>query len=188
MVLVASIAAGVLINTAGLLQSQSEATGREAGDQVSDRLVVINSVGDHVDAGKITVINMTVKQASGSNDIDLNTTTVRFISDDAIVTLVSAERVPNPNSDGAVFATTAVDDDDGSITASQVINSGEDRAIIMLDLGENSDHIDGADASDIGNLTQGESATIEITTQSGSVTTETLTAPSSLSNRDSVSL
>lgn len=188
MVLVASIAAGVLINTAGFLQSQSEETGQEAGDQVSDRLLAINTVGDHVDGGEIPVINMTVRQASGSSDIDLTTTTVRVISEDAVVTLVHAERVPNPDSDGAVFATTAVEDDDGSIGGSYILNSPEDRAVIMLDLGDSSDYIAGADASDVGNLTEGESAIVEITTQSGSVTTETLTVPSSLSNEGSVSL
>lgn len=188
MILVATVTAGVLFNTANFLQSQSESTGQEAGDRVSDRLVVVNTVGDHVDDGEITVINMTVKQAPGSNDVDLNATTLQFISDAAIVTLVNAERVPNSNTDGATFATRAVEDDDGSIADGQLINSPEDRAVIMLDLGENSDYISGADASEVGNMTESETATIDITTRSGGVTTETLTVPSSLSNRSSVSL
>ncbi len=188
MILVATVTAGVLFNTANFLQSQSESTGQEASDRVSDRLVVVNTVGDHVDDGEIAVINMTVRQASGSSDVDLNTTTLQFVSDTAIVTLVNAERVTGPGTDGATFATKAVEDDDGSIAESQVINSPEDRAIIMLDLGENSDYIGGADASEVGNLTESETATIDITTRSGGVTTETLTVPGSLSNRSSVSL
>ncbi|MFB6232714.1 MAG: archaellin/type IV pilin N-terminal domain-containing protein, partial [Haloarculaceae archaeon] len=42
MVLVASIAAGVLLNTSGYLQSQAEATGQEASAQTTDRLQVVS--------------------------------------------------------------------------------------------------------------------------------------------------
>ncbi|APW97391.1 flagellin [Halobiforma lacisalsi AJ5] len=45
MVLVAAIAAGVLINTAGLLQTQAEATGEESTSQVSDRLEIVSQSG-----------------------------------------------------------------------------------------------------------------------------------------------
>ena len=45
MVLVAAIAAGVLINTAGFLQTQAEATGQESTSQVSDRLQVVSQSG-----------------------------------------------------------------------------------------------------------------------------------------------
>jgi len=45
MVLVAAIAAGVLINTAGLLQTQAEATGEESAQQVSDRIQIQSATG-----------------------------------------------------------------------------------------------------------------------------------------------
>ncbi|AHG00429.1 flagellin [Halostagnicola larsenii XH-48] len=45
MVLVAAIAAGVLINTAGLLQSQAEATGQESTNQVSNVVSIDSSTG-----------------------------------------------------------------------------------------------------------------------------------------------
>jgi archaellin len=50
MVLVAAIAAGVLINTAGFLQTQSEATGQESTEQVSDNIKVLNEVGQAISA------------------------------------------------------------------------------------------------------------------------------------------
>ncbi|AHG00427.1 flagellin [Halostagnicola larsenii XH-48] len=46
MVLVAAIAAGVLINTAGLLQSQAEATGQESTNQVSNVVSIDSSTGN----------------------------------------------------------------------------------------------------------------------------------------------
>ncbi|SDR38441.1 archaellin/type IV pilin N-terminal domain-containing protein [Natronobacterium texcoconense] len=49
MVLVAAIAAGVLINTAGLLQSQAVATGEESTAQVSNVVEVNSATGQVVD-------------------------------------------------------------------------------------------------------------------------------------------
>jgi flagellin-like protein len=46
MVLVAAIAAGVLVNTADMLQESAEQTGEESQAQVSDRLRVIDTYGD----------------------------------------------------------------------------------------------------------------------------------------------
>src|SRR6056297_2997090 len=77
MVLVAAIAAGVLINTAGFLQSQSEATGQQSSSQVSDRLQVVNVVGENVASQQVQTINMTVKKAPGANDVDLEAVTMQ---------------------------------------------------------------------------------------------------------------
>ena len=46
MVLVAAIAAGVLINTAGFLQSSAEQTGEESTQQVTNQLQVVQITGD----------------------------------------------------------------------------------------------------------------------------------------------
>ncbi|WP_276299966.1 archaellin/type IV pilin N-terminal domain-containing protein [Halorussus lipolyticus] len=45
MVLVAAIAAGVLVHSAGFLQSESETTGQESVGQTTDRVRVVSSVG-----------------------------------------------------------------------------------------------------------------------------------------------
>ncbi|MEF8782067.1 MAG: archaellin/type IV pilin N-terminal domain-containing protein [Haloarculaceae archaeon] len=184
MVLVAAIAAGVLINTAGFLQSQSEQTGQQSSSQVSDRVQVVNTVGDNIGNQKVWTINMTVKKAPGANDIDLNTTTIQFISDDQIVDLIHAER----DSAGTAFNTTTIQDDDDSITDSKVLNDQEDRARIMLDLGSASDNITTVDTGDIDAIEEGDEATIEVTTQAGGTTTATLTVPDSLSGKDAVNL
>jgi flagellin FlaB len=70
MVLVAAIAAGVLINTAGVLQTQAEETGQDSTDQVANNLNVIGAVGTVGDkdySGKI------IEDPSGSeNVVDYN--------------------------------------------------------------------------------------------------------------------
>jgi flagellin FlaB len=185
MVLVAAIAAGVLINTAGFLQAQSEQTGQQSSSQVSDRLQVMNTVGEVIEDtnGNIAIgaVNMTVKKSPGADDIDLNKTTIQYIDDDQIVDLVSWQR---RNSDGHEFLVTEIQDNDNSITNSRVLNSQEDRARITLNFSSSGS----VDTSDIFSLKEGDQATIEVTSPSGGTSTETLTVPDSLSGKDAVDL
>ena len=85
MVLVAAIAAGVLINTAGLLQAQAQSTGEETTAQVSDRIAVGEAVGFDTgknttsgqggskdDDGKLDKINISMRLAAGADPINLS--------------------------------------------------------------------------------------------------------------------
>jgi len=73
MVLVAAIAAGVLINTAGLLQAQAQSTGEETTSQVSDRIAIGEAVGyDKEGNGNITTINVSMRLAAGADPINLS--------------------------------------------------------------------------------------------------------------------
>jgi flagellin FlaB len=208
MVLVAAIAAGVLINTAGFLQSQSEQTGQQSSSQVSDRLQVVNTVGENIsnldgndETIQIGVINMTVSKAPGANDIDLNTLTLQYVSDDKIVDLVAngstvvEENSPTNRVD--VFYIDTIQDDDQSIANSSVINEPEDRAKIVLSLVNNSKlttssdsgpSFDGYNATDVGPINESASASIQLTTQAGGETTVTITVPDSLTGKDAVEL
>ncbi|WP_122089585.1 archaellin/type IV pilin N-terminal domain-containing protein [Halalkalicoccus subterraneus] len=69
MVLVAAIAAGVLINTAGFLQTQAEDTGTESTEQVSDRVQVLSSTGTGFSAGQVDTVDLTIQKAPGAGDI-----------------------------------------------------------------------------------------------------------------------
>ena len=72
MVLVAAIAAGVLINTAGLLQAQAQQTGEETTAEVSNLIQVGEIVGEAPSGNdKIEDINLTVRLASGSDPINI---------------------------------------------------------------------------------------------------------------------
>ncbi|RLM97064.1 archaellin/type IV pilin N-terminal domain-containing protein [Haloarcula sp. Atlit-7R] len=64
MVLVAAIAAGVLINTAGFLQSSAEQTGQESSDQVTNQIQVASKTGTVSGAGATDTI--LVESASGN--------------------------------------------------------------------------------------------------------------------------
>ncbi|WP_200530963.1 archaellin/type IV pilin N-terminal domain-containing protein [Halorubrum sp. LN27] len=90
MVLVAAIAAGVLINTAGFLQSQAEATGQESTDLVSERIDVSTEVGivGNASSGELESIRLGVTGAAGSDQIDLSETTIQAVGPNGQANLV----------------------------------------------------------------------------------------------------
>jgi len=171
MVLVAAIAAGVLINTAGLLQTQAEATGEETQEQVSDRLQIQSATGT-VDDDDIDEINVTVTKSPGANDINLNNVTYELVTDDGVETDVLDDTV-DPSDNDNIFVITAENDDDS------VITERSDRYTIALD----SD-----DFPDEENLDAGDTARLTLTTAAGASTVTELRVPDSLVDRDAVSL
>jgi len=115
MVLVAAIAAGVLINTAGLLQSQAEATGEESSAQVVDRVQISTVTGSTIfqedeeppeldEGDDISLIELTVFRSPGADDIDLTNAiievfangesdTLTFVGDDGDAVIESDEDI-----------------------------------------------------------------------------------------------
>jgi len=85
LVLVAAIAAGVLINTAGFLQTQAQSTGEESTEQVSTNLVFLSSTGNvsSTEDG-VNEVRTTVQLGPGSNSIDLNDSTVSVFTDSGV--------------------------------------------------------------------------------------------------------
>jgi len=73
MVLVAAIAAGVLINTAGLLQAQAQQTGEETTAEVSDIVTVSEIVGTDTNGNEtIDSLNVSMRLASGADPINMS--------------------------------------------------------------------------------------------------------------------
>jgi flagellin-like protein len=125
MVLVAAIAAGVLVNTAGFLQENAEQTGQQAQGEVSDRIDVVSAYAtDSTDNGDYNQVVLTVRKASGSDDISLDDTTYTYLGPDG----ATASNTLNATSNGAV-TTTAVANNDATI-----LRSESDRIEITLDL------------------------------------------------------
>ncbi|MDZ5811063.1 archaellin/type IV pilin N-terminal domain-containing protein [Halorubrum sp. AD140] len=170
MVLVAAIAAGVLINTAGFLQTQAEATGEESTSQVSDRLQIVSQSGNVTDDGdsrEIDNISLTVAQSPGSDNIDLNETTVELVG-------TGGQETTELNEDMIDIFT---EDEDGAV----VLTDSSERANIELEL-------DGDDI-EYGNLSGGDQLSVTFTTPSGATTSADLRVPTTLTDEeDSVRL
>ena len=173
MVLVAAIAAGVLINTAGLLQTQAEATGEETQEQVSDRIQIQGSTGQVDENDEIDEFSITVTKSPGAQDIDLKEVTYEIVTDGGVVTdVIEDDDEPESNDDLEVI--TAENNDDA------VITDRGDRYQIILDNDQFSE--DGS------TLEPGDSALVTLTTAAGASTITELRVPDSLVERDAVSL
>ncbi len=181
MVLVAAIAAGVLINTAGYLQSDSQATGQGASEATSNRVQVVSATGTNITSDGIGVVNLIVKRGPGAGNIDLGTSTVQWVGPNGSFYQL-AENGSDGNPDGRFVVNEIQDSDDSK----PVLNDQEDRLQIQLDLGSTADLAAGSPFGT--ELVEGESATIRITTASGSQTTVEVIAPPTLSGTSAVQL
>jgi flagellin-like protein len=165
MVLVAAIAAGVLIDTAGFLQSQAEQTGERSSQQVTDRVAVISTTGPVSDTYGVHKIDLRIKKAPGSGDIDLSQPTIRY--------------------SGPTGASDVTSDDDAWLLSAlsgtrPVLSERSDVFSLTLSLGR-------APIYDKG-LSAGESVTLAIATSDGGTTTVTATVPDPLPDKDAVAL
>ncbi|SHH19952.1 archaellin/type IV pilin N-terminal domain-containing protein [Halobaculum gomorrense] len=173
MVLVAAIAAGVLINTAGFLQSKSQETGQQSSKQVSNRLQEVVTVGTvNTSQDTISKVNVTVTQAPGAGEIDLSNATINWIGPQGTETLTHS----SANEGGWQFNTYAVKNTDTSKT---VLNDPDDRFNVEFDLTATDSPAE---------LAEGSEVTIKINTMSGATTTIRFTVPESLGQKQAVEL
>lgn len=172
MVLVAAIAAGVLINTAGLLQTQAEATGEESQEQVSDRIQIQSATGivnDSTEPASINQTNLTLTKSAGADDIQLENVSYEIVTDDEVVSGVLTE-------DGVSIGEISAETEDN------VITDRSDRYEVQFNISTGTNDV-------LSNsLEGGDAIQITLTTSSGASTVEELRVPDSLVDRKAVSL
>ncbi|MFC4542658.1 archaellin/type IV pilin N-terminal domain-containing protein [Halosolutus amylolyticus] len=193
MVLVAAIAAGVLINTAGSLQSQASDTGTETQQAVANQIEVVHAVaetqsdGDEApgtsgttnttsyDTSEFDELQLVVKKSAGSEVIDMTSLTVQYTTESGSTTLahdsvyVDDEVETEPH-----FTTTAAttDSDPNSLTDTS------DRINLIIPLLDG----DGQPAD----LNPGDSATVELIDQSGAKFSYGVTMPETTADGQTV--
>ena len=138
MVLVAAIAAGVLINTAGLLQAQAQQTGEETTAEVSNVIQVGEVVGQApADQANITELNLTVRLASGSDPINISKASYT-VSTNGNATVVSGD--PQGSSEvvtrlvGKQGTVEGEIRDESSNTDDMILSEQQDLVIVAMNL------------------------------------------------------
>jgi len=173
MILIASVTAGVLINTTTSLESQSERTGDETNDQVTARLQIVGVAGRVSGSETVTWVNLTVKAGAGSGAVDLSSATVHFLGPTGTQPLVHTNGTPT----GGEYVIESLRDGDSSVP---VLNDPADRASIAI-------HLEQSNA-EFGALDPNERATIRITTAAGGSTRIRIGVPGDLNGDSSVAL
>ena len=154
LVLVAAIAAGVLINTAGFLQSQAEATGEESTSQVSDGIDIVSSVGkDTTDSGQIDQVSLTIAKRAGSSSINISAVEIQIVGPSG------EDLLEGPSGDFTI--------DNVIGESNNQLNKQEDRIDIEID-------VTSLSATDSSNLQSEYMMELTITTANGAQTFETL--------------
>jgi len=175
MVLVAAIAAGVLINTAGMLQTQAEATGEETQQQVSDRIQIQSATGtiEDGDPATINTTNLTLTKSPGAGDIQLDNVSYEIVTDDQVITGVLSD-------DGILIGSISAETEENN-----VITDRADRYEVQFNLSqESSTNI----VTDGVTVVGGDSLTVTLTTAAGASTVQELRVPDSLIDRKAVKL
>jgi flagellin FlaB len=172
----------VLVNTAGFLQATAEDAGQESVDKVTNRVEVVNQHGSVGVDDTVSNISLTVRLAAGSSAVDMNSTSIKYLSDDEVTTLTnssSSNAVPAGTADE--FNLTAVEgtDEDSSFG---VLNSGEDRYVVTI----NASAIEGdGDATKYNDgLDTGDRVQLDITSQTGGTTQVIITMPQQLAGQE----
>ncbi|MFC7073705.1 archaellin/type IV pilin N-terminal domain-containing protein [Halovenus rubra] len=208
MVLVAAIAAGVLINTAGFLQTQAEDTGTESTSQVADNLKVITEVGNVSEGDKINSVRLGVQPAAGAGDVNLAQLTLQWVSQDEFANII----IGNESGGADELATgdvapgnVVLENDNGTYNNGEqylvdVIKAENEDDIVMTDSSDRYEIVvplaaAAVDASDIDQssttspfdqgtlkeLDEGETIEVTITNEVGAQTVSFLQVPDSLS-------
>jgi flagellin-like protein len=160
LVLVAAVAAGVLVNTAGELQSRASDTGEDAQAQVSNQIDVVSATGT-VDGANddIDTVTLVVKKSPGSDPIDLSAATIQYTSGTSSATLEYAAG----GASGTAFGTNAID---GGPT--EILDDTSERVEIVVDT---------SSVESSGGLDAGSSAELQIVDQSGASTVYGVNVP-----------
>jgi flagellin-like protein len=156
LVLVAAVAAGVLIDTAGDLESRASDTGEDAQAQVSNQIDVVSATGEITD-DNVSTVTLVAKKSPGSDPIDLTDATIEYTSNS------SSETLTQGSASGSEFGTTEI-----TGNGDQVLDDTDERIEITIDV----ETIEGDEGLD-----PGANAELQIVDQSGASTVYGVNVP-----------
>jgi flagellin-like protein len=162
LVLVSAVAAGVLIDTSGQLESRASDTGEDAQAQVSNQIDVVSATAETDGSSQVNSVTLVVKKSPGSDPIDLEEATIQYTAGSSSATLTD---------DSSAVSITDLSDSTVSGDAAVLEDNGE-RLKIKITLG----------GSSLNKLDEGDTAELEIVDQSGASTVYGVNVPDVISD------
>ncbi|MEZ3117677.1 hypothetical protein RYH80_17300 [Halobaculum sp. MBLA0147] len=171
LIVVGSVAAGLLLQSAGVLGTRGEEAGRAAQQRVNGGVLVHGKLGevDTDGGGGVTTVQLQLGPAPGASDLNLTRATVVYDG-----SRTAALGYTEGSADAVSFSTVALRGDD------TVLTEQSDRIVLTIDVAA----IETGD----GGLARGERAEVRITTPYGATTTVELFVPDPLGSRAVVEL
>jgi flagellin-like protein len=173
MVLVAAVAAGVLINTSGMLESQASTTADDTQDQVTNNVEFVSATGE-VDSGGdvINAVSFTVMKGAGADSISIDDATLEFASNDDVETY----NLEDAAGDGDTF-------DPANQSVNMSMLKGSDTSVLQnqderLEITVRFD----AGANPVAKMDQGDHATVTFVDQSGAESLYGVNVPDTLTD------
>ena len=168
------------------------------GGSTSDRIEVLSTTGTvSNDGNAINIVNLTVRRAPGSGDIDLTELAVNFITDENNASLVQASK-GNSNLPEAFYYIEAVQAESPS---DPLLTTGTDRYRLRIPLGSaefnaeaelaNNDPADGTvnmESDVLTPLPEGTTGTVTLIPVGGAETMTNFAVPDTLADSDAVRL
>jgi flagellin-like protein len=163
-ILVATMAAGIFFDVAGLLSGQTQATSEDVSNQFEGQLEIVTVAGQ-ISGDTVDLVNITVRLPSDNAAVDLRDATIQWVGPTDVRTYTWTGSGTDPSFDATILG--------GS--GNKILDGGTERAILTIDPTES-----GAA------LNEGESVSITIITSAE--TAYRLHVPRSLPDRSSVEL
>lgn len=177
MIMVAAIAAGVLMNTAGYLQTQAEDTGTASTEQVADAIQIINTVGTADGEQNITEIRVSVQKGPGSGDINLETLSIQYTGGGDFANLIYEDDYAGDDLDSNNLYNYSLDPIVTTEGVNNVLVDSGDRYEIVINLTDEPD-----EERPLGKLEPNDEVELLISTEQGSSREAILRVPDSLQN------
>ena len=170
LILVAAVAAGVLIQTAGSLQSKSLDVGRQTQEKITTDIDVVQVYANDTSNGNITAdlarITVVVRLGSGSAPVKLDDMLIRFDTESGTQSLTYGGRTTSDRTNSTYRVQYRIN---GSNHQDDYVANGDLAEISFIYGGTVTDNIDEA-----------ETATLRIVTKNGAIKPVVITTPSAM--------
>lgn len=159
MVLIAAIASATIVHESNRLSNTAEDASRDASKKTANHIFVSTASGEVLENGTVGEIELVLRPGPGAGDVNVSESTIEWASAGTVSTLIQGDSLTSDT-----FMASGLASDDA------VISETSERVVVTIDA-----------AAVQGGVSPGEDVRLQVTTQYGATTTETIQVPESVS-------